>query len=153
MVDVPARLARHGLVLPIPPPPGGAYEPVRAIGGVAYVAVQFPFVDGKLAYRGRLGRDLSTEDGRRAAELSALNVLAQIDRFIGFERVLGLNRIEAAMLTVDGWDEFPDVLDGASRLFLAALGDAGRHARSLIGVDRLPMDAPIAVTATLTLRP
>lgn len=149
-----ARLASRGLSLPDPPKPGGAYDSVRAIGGVAYVAVQFPFAEGDLAFRGRLGRELTTQDGYRAAELCALNVLAQMHRYVGFKRILGLNRIEAHMLTVDGWDDFPKVLDGASRLFADALGDeAGRHARALSGVERLPMDAPIALTATFTLRP
>lgn len=147
------RLAERGFSLPDPPMPGGAYEAVRVIGGIAYVAVQFPFVNGELAFRGRLGAGVTSQDGYRAAELCALNVLAQIHRFVGFDRILGLNRVEAAMLTTAGWDDFPMVLDGASRLFLHALGDAGRHARSLVGVDRLPGDAPIVLTTTFTLRP
>lgn len=151
---VAARLAARGLTLPDPPKPGGMYDSVRVVGGVAYVSVQFPFVDGEVVFRGRLGHELTTEDGYRAAELCALNVLAQINHYVGFERILGLNRIEAHMLTADGWDDFPKVLDGASRLFIDVLGDeVGRHARALFGVERLPLDATIALTATLTLRP
>lgn len=153
MPDVRAALAQRGLSLPQPPKPGGAYEPVRVIGGLAWVAAQFPIADGKLAYRGRLGREVSTEQGVHAAELCALNVLAQMDRAVGFHRVLGLARIEAHMQTVEGWDDFPIVLDGASRLFLHALGDAGRHARALFGAERLPIDAPIELTAVFALRP
>jgi enamine deaminase RidA (YjgF/YER057c/UK114 family) len=153
MSDALAKLAARGMTLPAPPKPGGAYDPVRVIGGVAYVAAQFPFLEGRLAFRGRLGRELTTQDGYRAAELCALNVLAQIDHVVGFERVLGLNRIKAYMLTVDGWDDFPKVLDGAPNLFLHALGGARRHARALFGVERLPMDAPIELTATFTLHP
>lgn len=150
--DVRAALSERGLSLPDPPAPGGAYEPVRVLGTTAYVAAQFPFADGRLAFRGRLGRELTTGDGYRAAELCALNVLAQVDRHVGFERVLGLGRIEAYMQTAEGWDEFPAVLDGASRLFLHAMGDAGRHARALFGVERLPIDAPIEMTALFVLR-
>lgn len=155
MVDPIARLAARGLSLPDPPKPGGSYNSVRAVGGIAYVAAQFPFADSEqLAFSGRLGRELTTEDGYRAAELCALNVLAQIDRYVGFERLLGLNRIEAYMLTVDGWDDFPEVLDGASHLFVAALGDdVGQHARALFGVERLPLNAPMELTASFTLRP
>jgi len=153
MIDVLARLAERRLALPAPPKPGGAYEPVRVLGGVAYVAAQFPVADGALAFRGRLGRELTTEDGYRAAEVCALNVLAQVHRAVGFERILGLNRIEGYLQTVEGWDDFPQVLDGASHLFAHALGDAGRHARGLYGVERLPMDAPIELMATFTLRP
>lgn len=153
MTDALARLAARGLSLPEPPAPGGAYDPVRVLGGVAYVAAQFPFAGGDLAYRGRLGRELTTQDGYRAAELCALNVLAHIDRAVGFGRVLGLNRVEAYLVAAEGWDDFPAVVDGASRLFLDALGDAGRHARALVGVERLPLGAPVELTATLTLRP
>jgi len=93
-------------------------------------------------------------DSPRAAELCALNVLAQVHRHVGFERIIGLNRIDAHMLTVDGWEGFPRVLDGASRLFVDALGDeVGRHARTPFGVERLPMDASIALTAAFTIRP
>lgn len=153
MIDrVTAVLASRGLSLPEPPPPGGSYDAARIVGSVAYVAVQFPIADGAFAFRGRLGRELTTEHGLAAAELCALNVLAQIDRFVGFDRVLGLTRVDAVMLTVEGWDEMPKVLDGASRLFLDALGEAGRHARTLCGVDRLPGDAPIALTTSFTLR-
>lgn len=152
--DPIGRLTARGLSLPDPPKPGGAYDSVRAIGGTAHVSVQFPFADGELAFRGRLGRELTTEDGYHAAELCALNVLAQINHYVGFERILGLNRIEAHMLTVEGWDDFPKVLDGASSLFLEVLGDeAGRHARALFGVERLPMGAPVALTTSFTLRP
>lgn len=152
MTDPLARLVEKGLSLPEPPEPGGTYDSVRVIGGIAYVAAQFPFVNGGLAFQGRLGRELTTQDGYRAAELCALNILAQVDRYVGFDHVLGLNRFEAYMLTVEGWDDFPLVLDGASHLFLDVLGDAGRHARALFGVERLPLNAPIELTATFTLR-
>jgi hypothetical protein len=154
VVDPIARLAARGLSLPDPPRPGGSYDSVRVVG-IAYVAAQFPFADGeRLAFRGRIGCELTTEYGYRAAELCALNVLTQIDRYVGFERLLGLNRIEACMLTANGWDDFPKVLDSASHLFGAALGDdVGRHARALFGVERLPLDAPMELTASFTLIP
>src|SRR3954469_11460328 len=89
MVDVITNLARRGLTLPPPPPPGGAYVPVRVLGGVAYVAAQFPIRADGVPVRGRLGRELTTEDGYRAAELCALNVLAQIHQAVGVGSVLG----------------------------------------------------------------
>ena len=70
-------LAARGIDLPLPPPPGGAYDPVRVLGGVAYVAIQFPVHNGERIWRGRLGLELSTEDGYQAARLCALNVLAR----------------------------------------------------------------------------
>ena len=151
-MDPLARLAERGLSLPEPPRPGGSYESVRVVGGVGYVAAQFPFEGDELAFTGRLGRELATDEGYRAAELCALNVLAQIHRYVGLGRVSGLGRIEAYMQTAEGWDDFPRVLDGASHLFLNALGEeTGRHARALFGVERLPLNAPIEMTATFSL--
>ncbi|GAB3642613.1 RidA family protein [Spirosoma arcticum] len=151
-MDVITKLSEQGLLLPEPPKPGGLYESVRIVENIAYVAIQFPLVNNKLVYRGRLGLELTTQNGYHAAELCALNVLAQINKYVGFERINSLNMIEAYMLTVDDWDDFPKVLDGASSLFLKTLGDAGRHARALYGVHRLPMNAPIALTTSFTLK-
>lgn len=158
--QVVANLAARGLALPPSPPrPGGAYLPVRAIGGFAFVAAQFPVATedvpaGTRTWTGRLGADLTTADGVAAAELAALNVLAQIHRAIGFERVAGLARFEAYLQTSPGWSDFPQVVDGASNLFLAALGpDAGAHARALFGVERLPRDYALELTATFALDP
>jgi len=152
-MDVHANLARRGLVLPEPPPPAGAYEPAVERAGVLHVSAQFPFERGRLAFRGRLGRELSTRDGYEAARICALNALAQVGRAVGFARLLGLNRIEGYFVAEEGWDEFPRALDGASELFLAALGEAGRHARAVFGVARLPLGSPLELTCTFTLRP
>jgi len=146
------ELAAKGITLPSPPKPGGAYEAVRIMGGIAYVAIQFPILNGEWVWRGRLGQEISTEDGYQAARLCALNVLAQLDRLPGLDRIAGLNRIEAHMLTAPGWNDFARVVDGASHLFLEALGDVGCHSRALYGVERLPGNATIALTTTATLR-
>ena len=152
--SVAKRLANRHIVLPEPPAPGGSYESVRVLGGVAYVAIQFPFEGHKPVFQGRLGRELTTEQGREAAKLCALNVLAQLEKYVGLDQVVGLNRIEAHMATTEGWDEFPQVLDAASDLFLEALGpEVGRHSRALYGVERLPLNLPISLTATFTVRP
>ena len=151
-MNVIYNLEREGLLLPDAPRPGCLYESVRIVGHVAYVAIQFPFVNDVLAYQGRLGQNLTTQDGYHAAQLCALNVLAQIHKYIGFDNILSLNMVEAHMLTVDDWDDFPKVLDGASAIFLRALEDAGRHARALYGVHRLPMNSPVVLTTSFTLK-
>ncbi|WP_310391806.1 Atu1372/SO_1960 family protein [Hymenobacter sp.] len=148
------RPASQKLVLPEPPVPAGAYEAVRMLGGVAYVAVQFPLVAGRAAFQGRIGDELTTAQGKDAARLCALNVLAQVEKHVGLDQVLGLNRIEAQLVTTEGWDDFAAVLDGASELFLEALGpEVGRHARALGGAARLPLSMPVSLTASFTLRP
>jgi enamine deaminase RidA (YjgF/YER057c/UK114 family) len=107
---------------------------------------------GARAWTGRLGRELTTADGVAAAELAALNALAQVHHALGFERVAGLARFEAYLQTAPGWSDFPKVVDGASELFLAALGpDAGAHARALFGVERLPRDYALELVATFAL--
>ncbi|MBX3359087.1 MAG: RidA family protein [Phycisphaeraceae bacterium] len=147
--EVSANLAELGLTLPEPPRPGGAYEAVRVVGHMAYVAIQFPVEGGRARWTGRLGREVTTEDGVLAARLCALNVLAQLDRAVGFERVAGIAHIQGMMQTVDGWGDWAKVLDGASKLMLHALGEGvGKHSRSLMGVERLPMDVPVALVAT-----
>ena len=150
-MSLKSALAAKGINLPIPPSAGGAYDPVRVQGGIAYVAIQFPVLDGQWLHRGRLGLEVTTEEGYQAARICALNVLAQLDRTPGLDALAGLNHIQAYMLVVDGWTDFPRVLDGASELLVAALGEVGRHSRSLSGVAHLPGNAPIALTVTATL--
>ena len=88
-MNVIQKLADRNLSLPPPPKPGGSYDSVRVIGNLAYVAAQFPFHGDEIVYCGRLGRELTTEDGYRAAELCALNVLAQMEHYVGFNKILG----------------------------------------------------------------
>lgn len=145
------RLAREHIELPAnPPKPGGKYVPVRTAGSLAFVAAQFPIAaDGSIAFRGRLGRDLTTEEGVQAASLAAVNVLAQMHRAVGLHRIRALMRFEASLVAADDWDAFPVVVDGASDIFLRALGpEVGAHSRALFGVERLPLNMPIELTAT-----
>jgi hypothetical protein len=152
MVDIIANLQQKGFSLPDPLKPGGAYQPVRILKGIAYVSIQFPFLEGIMRYQGRLGAELSTREGYQAAQICSLNVLAQVHRYIGFENILGLNHLEIYLQTAAPWDEFPSVADGASLLFLDALGEVGIHSRSLFGVERLPVNAPVALVTTFTLK-
>ncbi len=152
--EVCSRLASLGISLPAAPPkPGGLYTPVQVRHDVAYVACQFAIAEGKPAFVGRIGSDLTTAQGVEAARLAAVNVLAQLHGSIGFERIEGLCRFEMYIQAADGWDEMPAVLDGASRLFLDALGpEVGAHSRAPIGVARLPWNMPVELVTTFALR-
>jgi len=145
-----ARLASLGIQLPTDPPkPGGAYVPVRVMHGFAFVACQFPIVDGKPAYVGRLGAELTTEQGAAAARLAAVNALAQLHHAVGLDNVRGLVRFEMYLQCEPGWDAMPAVLDGASRLFLDAFGpEVGAHTRAPIGIAQLPWNMPIELVLT-----
>lgn len=84
-------------------------------------------------------------------QLCALNVLAQVNAKIGFDKIVGLNHIEACYQAVEGWDEAPQVVNGASDLFVKVLGDKGRHSRSIFGAHMLPRNFCVGLTTTFTL--
>ena len=140
-----------GLALPPPAAPGGNYLPVNIRGNIAYVSIQFPKRGSEFLYKGRLGRDLDTSEGYKAMELAALNVLAQVKEFVGFENLVGLNHMDAYFQAAENWDESPMVVNGASDLFVKVLGEKGVHSRSIFGVDRLPKNFSAGICCTFTL--
>lgn len=150
-MNIEDNLAKLGLELPEPSTPGGAYTSVNIRGNIAYIAIQFPIRNQQFLYQGRLGEELSTEQGYEAMQLCALNVISQINAKVGFDRVDGLNHIDAYFQAGKGWDESPAVVNGASELFVNVLEEAGRHSRAIFGVERLPMNFSVGLTATVTL--
>lgn len=144
-------LSEFGIDSDSAPLPGGSYIPVNVRSNIAYVAVQFPITREGNIFLGRLGERLSTADGYEAGKRCAMNVLAQIDKYIGFDSVEGLNHIDIYYQAVRGWDDAPAVANGASDLFIKALGPKGIHTRALFGVDSLPKNFSVGVTASFTL--
>jgi enamine deaminase RidA (YjgF/YER057c/UK114 family) len=137
------------LVLPQPPTPRGNYERGIVHRGVGVLSGQFPIVNGTLAFTGRVGLELTEAQGREAAEITALNVLAQIKALLGsFRHFETLLRVDGYVACAPGWTRQPAVLDGASDLFVRLLGKRGRHARSAISVPELPLGAPIELVVT-----
>jgi len=145
------KLETLSLVLPEPPAPGGNYVSVNIRESIAYLAIQFPILNGEFKYQGRLGNDLTTEDGYQAMKMCALNVIAQIHHKVGFERVSGLNHIDAYYQAVENWDEAPKVVNGASDLFVNVLEDKGLHSRAIFGVHKLSRNFSVGLTASFTL--
>jgi enamine deaminase RidA (YjgF/YER057c/UK114 family) len=146
------RLHELGLGLPAAPAPAAAYQPWASAGGFVFTAGQLPVVDGALPRTGKLGTDLTTEEGAELARTAALNVLAVADA--AFE---GLDAVRVVKLTVfvassPTFTEQHLVANGASDLLAAVLDDAGVHARSAVGVPVLPLDSPVEVEAVLTAR-
>lgn len=146
------RLEQLGYSLPDISVPGGSYQSVNIRGTIAYIAIQFPILNGVYLYQGRLGDELTTEDGYKAMELCALNVLAQINEKVGFEKITGLNHIDAYFQSGENWDESPEVVNGASDLFVKILEDKGEHSRAIFGVHKLPRNFGVGLTATFTLK-
>ena len=141
----------HDLDLDFTPLPGGNYVPVNVRSNIAYVAIQFPIAREGNRFLGRMGKELTTLDGYNAARQAAINILAQMKKFVGLKNIQGLNHIEIYYRCVQDWDEGPRVADGASDLFVNVLGPKGTHSRSLLGVDSLPRSFSVGVTASFTI--
>ncbi|UZR96344.1 RidA family protein [Chondrinema litorale] len=124
------NLAKFEYTLPNISTPGGSYVSVNIRENIAYIAIQFPILNAEYLYQGRLGDSLNTEDGYKAMELCALNVLAQINKKVGFEKVIGVNHIDAYFQSGENWDDSPKVVNGASDLFVKILEDKGKHSVS-----------------------
>lgn len=133
------------------PKPGGSYTAVNIRGNIAYVAIQFPIIAGLLQHAGRLGDQISTEEGYEAARICALNIIGQIQKFIGFEKIEGLNHLDIYFQNAENWSEGPAVANGASDLFNNVLGPAGTHTRTIIGVHSLSRNSCIAISSSFTL--
>jgi enamine deaminase RidA (YjgF/YER057c/UK114 family) len=151
---ISARLAELGLALPEAAAPVAAYVPVVEAGGLLHVSGQLPFVDGKLV-RGRLGEDVSLEAGQQAAQACALMILAQVRAALGgsLARVERIVKLGAFINSTGDFTDQPKVANGASELMVALLGEAGKHARSAVGVPVLPLGAAVEIDAIVAVRP
>ena len=121
--------------------------------GIGFLSGQFPIIDGKLAYAGRVGAELTPAQGAEAAAAAAMNVLAQIRKLLGtFDQLEGLLRLDGYVASADTFLGQPAVLDAASELLIAALGEKGRHARTAVSTARLPLNAPIELAVTFAVK-
>jgi enamine deaminase RidA (YjgF/YER057c/UK114 family) len=139
------RLAELGYELPRVNPPGGAYVPAVRCGQLVYVAGQIPMIDGKLLATGKVGADITTEEASELARRCALSALAAVDFVVGLEKIARVVKVSGFVASADGYLEQPRVIDGASEFFLEVFGEAGRHARTSIGVAELPLGSPVEV--------
>jgi enamine deaminase RidA (YjgF/YER057c/UK114 family) len=140
------KIKELGYSLPAPPKPLAAYIPAIVIDEFVFTAGQLPSINGKLQYEGKVGSDINEDEGKMAAEICALNCLSVIKDSIG-----SLNKIEQIVkLTVfvnsaDGFTKQPQVANGASELIGKIFGEKGKHVRSAVGVNELPINAPVEV--------
>lgn len=146
------RLAAAGHVLPHPAAPVAAYVPTVLASGLLHVSGQVPFIDGKLVL-GRLGEDLDVAAGQAAAQACGLMLLAQVKAALGsLDRVEQVVKLGVFVNSTAGFTDQPKVANGASELMVTAFGDAGRHARSAVGVPSLPMGVAVEVDAVFAVR-
>ena len=153
MSETPSmRLAALGLHLPKAAAPVATYVPVARTGSLLVVSGQLPLSGGTLKATGKLGEDVSLELGRECAELCLLNVLAQVQAELGdLSKVKRIVRLGGFIACTPDFTQHATVMNGASDLAVAVFGDAGRHARSTIGVPSLPLDAPVEVEALIEI--
>ncbi len=141
------RLGELGLTLPEVVPPVAAYVPAVQSGAYVYVSGQLPISSGELLATGKVGAEVTAEQARDLARQCALNVLAAIDALVGLEYVVKVVKVVGFVASAPGFTGQPTVVNGASELFGEVFGEAGRHARSAVGVAELPLDAPVEVEA------
>jgi enamine deaminase RidA (YjgF/YER057c/UK114 family) len=145
MADVQSRLAELGLTLPPVAAPAGAYLPAVRSGSYVYVSGQVPIADGAVLATGKVGATVSPEQANQLAARCALNALAAIDDLVGLAAVVRVVKVTGFVASAPGFNGQTGVINGASDLFRNVFGEAGRHARSAVGVAELPLDAPVEV--------
>ncbi|WP_099866545.1 RidA family protein [Pararhizobium haloflavum] len=147
------RLEEKGIILPAAPAPAANYVPWVISGNHLHISGQLPMEAGGLAVVGHLGADVDVEAGRRAAELCAINILAQASSALSgdLERIARLIKINGFVASVPTFIEQHLVINGASDLLADVLGERGRHARAAVGMAALPMNAAVEIDALFAI--
>lgn len=150
------RLHELGLKLPTPPAAVASYVPTRVVPvgdgrALLYVAGQVSVADGK-RLTGRCPDEVTVDEAQARARVCALNILAQIEAAAGLENVEQVTQLIGFVLSADGFGEQATVMNGASDLLLAVLGDAGRHTRAALGTNALPFSVTVEIAAVALVR-
>jgi enamine deaminase RidA (YjgF/YER057c/UK114 family) len=154
-MSLPAeKLAKLGLTLPPPAPAVAVYVPYVITGNLVFISGQLPMENGKVKFTGCVGQELELAPAQEAARLCALNILAQLDAACGgaLDHVEKCIRIGVFVASAPGFFDQPKVANGASELMEQLFGEAGKHARTAVGVNALPLNAAVEVDAIFALR-
>ena len=147
------RLTALGLTLPPVTAPVAAYVPALRTGSYVYVSGQVPVTDGKLAGTGKVGAEVSTEDAAQMARTCALNAIAAAASVAGgLDGIRRIVKVVGFVASAPGFSGQPQVINGASELFIAVFGEDGKHARSAVGVAELPLNSPVEVELIAEVR-
>jgi len=150
---IDARLKELGIALPEPPAPVASYVPYVLSGNLVFVSGQVTLSADGLKYVGKVGADISLEDGKAAARLCAINVIAQVKAACGgdLDRVKRCVRVGVFVNATPDFTQHPEVANGASDLFQDVFGDAGKHARAAVGAGSLPRGVAAEVEAVFEI--
>ncbi|GAK33088.1 hypothetical protein JCM17846_31980 [Iodidimonas nitroreducens] len=151
-MTVEARLTELGIVLPAPAKALANYVPFVKSGHLMSISGQLP-IDAEGLRKGKVGADLSTEEAAIAARMCAINIIAQIKAACDgdLERVQRIVKLGGFVNCIDGFEQQPQVVNGASDLMVEVFGDKGRHSRSAVGVNALPLNAPVEIDALVEI--
>lgn len=140
------KISELGLTLPSVAPPAGSYLPSVTSGNLVFTAGQIPLVEGKLAATGKVGSEISLDRAQELARICLLNGLAAVKSELGdLQRVKRIVKIVGFVSSDPSFTQQPQVINAASDLLAEIFGEAGRHARSAVGVAVLPLDAPVEI--------
>ena len=151
--EISKRLADLGITLPVAAAPAANYVPYVISGNTLYLSGQLPIEDGKVAVTGIVGKDVELDAAKRAAELCAINILAQASAALGGDltRVKRLIKINGFVASAQDFTSQHLVINGASDLLVNVLGEAGKHARAAVGMACLPLNASVEIDAILEI--
>lgn len=151
MASVLARLDELGITLPSVVAPLAAYVPAVRDGSLVFTAGQLPMIDGALRVTGKLGAEVTLEQGVDLARTAALNALAAVHAAVGLDAVTQIVKVVGYVASAPEFTAQPAVVNGASELLGAVFGDVGKHARSAVGVAVLPLDAPVEIELVVSV--
>lgn len=141
-----AKLKELGITLPETPKPVAAYVPFVRSGDLIFTSGQICMKDGQLAYKGKVGKELTPEQGKEAAKLCAINTLAVLKGAVGsLDKIAQIVKVTVFVNSADGFTGQPGVANGASEFYQQVFGEAGRHARSAVSANELPLDTTCEV--------
>jgi len=149
-MDIEKKLKELGISLPAPPKPVANYVPAVRAGNLLFVSGHGPYNDGKTIISGKLGKELTVEEGYKTARNVALNCLASVKATLGdLNKVKRVVKLLGMVNCTEDFKDHPKVINGASDLLVEVFGDAGRHARSAVGMQSLPNGIPVEIEMVL----
>jgi enamine deaminase RidA (YjgF/YER057c/UK114 family) len=152
-MSIDKRLAELGIEVPTPVAPVANYVPFVVTGNLVSISGQIPMKDGKLAFEGKVGDNVSVDEAREAARLCALNLISQMKAACGgnLDKVVRVVKLGGFVNCVDGFGGQPQVINAASDLMVDVFGDKGKHSRSAVGTNALPLNVPVEIDALVEI--
>lgn len=152
-MSIKNNLEKLGVILPKPALAVANYVPFLVDDKTIYISGQLPMEDGKIAYQGKIGDNLSDKEGIEAARLCTINILAQLQAAVkDLEKVDKCLKLEIFVNAIDNYQDHPKIGNGASNLIVEILGEAGKHSRFAMGAASLPFNVPVEIGATFKLK-